>query len=102
MNVIIIIVLLIILFFVIRFMSICHKDFFVGCNKIVEDVGIDYPFIDPYYLLTKNQREFVDKDDKNILRDVNELMFKNSNKGIVKDIYDMTKVNTGINKMGFW
>lgn len=102
MKGVVIIVLLIVLFFVIRFMAICHRDFFVGHNKLVKK-QINYPFIDPYYLLTKKQRAFVDKDDTNILRDVSELMFRDIrlDKGVVKTIYDIPKSEI-INKMGFW
>ena len=98
-----IIVVLIVLFFVIRFMAICHRDFFIGHNKIVKK-QIKYPFIDPYYLLSKKQRAFVDKDDTHILRDVSELMFRNirPDKGVVKTIYDYDDFGPELNKSGYF
>ena len=100
MNILLAVILLIILFFIIRFMYFCHRDFFVSYLMLEDKNASPVRNIDRYYLLNKKQRDCINKNDKNYLTDVSEIMFS---KGDAKDIYDFTQVNKdNTNSYGFW
>ena len=102
MNSILVIVFIILFFFIIKFICVCHKEYFIS-NSMINDT-IKYPNnIDKYYLLNKKSRTCVDSNDKNIIRDVSEIIDSYRNSDEVYDIYDMSSVGSD-NKfnMGFW
>lgn len=102
MNKLILLVLIIIFIFILRFMYICHNEYFIGYSSLKDNIFDMYPYnIDSYYLLNKTTRDCLNKKNKNVIRDVSELMF-NDNKEI-EDIYDYTSVKKKKNyNMFFW
>jgi hypothetical protein len=104
MNSILVIVFIILFFFVIKFIYVCHKEYFISGSMIKDNIIDRYPNnIDKYYLLNKKERSCVDINDKNIIRDVSEIIDSDRNNDKDYDIYDRTSVcSSNKYNMGFW
>ena len=102
MNINLVLVIIILFFFVIVFICKCHKEYFLSRSMIKDDIDDIYPNnIYNYYILIKKSY-CIDKDDKNILRDVSEIIDSDRNMDI-NDIYDITSISKDKRyNMGFW